>query len=102
MRYVQLPCTVMRSSLTRFYLKVEDVFICNDCDLKDAPCFRKGSSHLDSHPLLRYHGSVAETKTTESKIHALETKIEKLEKRFDDRLNVIEDLLRSVIIKGQL
>lgn len=98
--------------------KDKDTFVCENCELEDAPCLGKESQHRNSHPLVSYkHVVPEESKTIESKLHALETKLKEstdqgkaiegkllaLEKRFDDhqeamtgRLAVLEDLLRMI------
>jgi hypothetical protein len=101
----------------------DDTFVCDACDLKDAPCFNKASQHRSDHPLIRYKlGIVEETTTVESKLVALEANfgnlekriVEAIEKRFLDhqgamekrfidhqktiagRLSALEELIRSI------
>jgi hypothetical protein len=103
--YVTLLCNAAKYSLIFILLKEEDVFVCDTCDLKDAPCNKESLRHdRENHPLVRYqHGVAEEAKTIESKLLALETNFGKLEKRFIDhqeamasRFAALEDLLRTI------
>jgi hypothetical protein len=102
-----------------------DTLICIDCDANKRPPFSSGSTHHETHPLVRYqHCEVdpsSEVKTIESKLASLETSInerldrlekrianhdlalderfERLEQRIEQRLDSMESLLRAFVAR---